>query len=61
MDGFPVIKEKAGLTVRRVNLAADRRARKERVTLLVVQQCQCVIVENGLRRAQNEFPGRKNN
>jgi len=61
MDGFRVIREKAGLIVRQVNHVVGKKVKKEEVIQLVGLQCQCAIAEKVLRRVRNGFLGRKNN
>jgi hypothetical protein len=60
MDGFHAIRERVGLIVRLVNPVADKKAKSGEATQLADRQCQCVIVGSVTKRAQNEFPGRKN-
>ena len=61
MDGFHVIREKAGSIARRVSLVVDKKVKKEEAIQPVDQQWLCVIVERDSKKAQNEFLGRKNN
>ena len=61
MDGFRVIREKAGSIAKRVNLVVDKKVKREEAIQPVDQQWLCVIVERDSKKAPNEFLGRKNN
>jgi hypothetical protein len=59
MGGFQETKEKVGWTVKLVNLAEDKKEKKEKGIQLVDQLWQCVILEKNTKKDPREFLGKK--
>lgn len=61
MVGSKEIEEKGELTARPENHVVDKKEKSEKVTQLVVQPNQCVLIPKGKRKARKELLGSQRN